>query len=413
MAKIKLDHVYKFFNPNIVAVKDFDFETDKNEFIVIIGPSGCGKSTTLRMIAGLEDISYGNLYIDGQLMNNISPKDRNIAMVFQNYALYPNYSVFDNLALGLKFRKYKKEDILQRVNAVAKKLEIENLLSRKPAELSGGQRQRVALGRALVREPKIFLFDEPLSNLDAKLRSNMRLEILNLYNDLSNKQPTTFIYVTHDQVEAMTMGTTIIVMNNGLIQQIDTPMNLYNNPANIFVAQFIGNPQINIWNVELLKKDKIIRLGSYDLSINEKILNNLCHNNSNKEEHILLGIRPEHILITDKNDTSIPVYIDMIEKCGADNYVYGFIVDKQSHKNNNDNKIVFRVDPAIKIQQEEIVYVDFKINNCQFFNKETGISLLKSNANGCYIPTCENQKGIAKQYIQNNTKQKKRKKGGE
>lgn len=241
MANLSLKHIYKVYPGDVTAVKDFNLEIADKEFIVFVGPSGCGKSTTLRMIAGLEEISKGELYIGDRLVNEVEPKERDIAMVFQSYALYPHMTVYDNMAFGLKLRKVPKDEIDKKVKDAAKILDIEHLLDRKPKALSGGQRQRVALGRAIVREPKVFLMDEPLSNLDAKLRVQMRTEISKLHQRLQ----TTFIYVTHDQVEAMTMGTRIVVMKDGIVQQVDSPQEIYNNPANIFVAGFIGSPQMN------------------------------------------------------------------------------------------------------------------------------------------------------------------------
>ena len=241
MANVSLRHVYKIYDGGVTAVTDFNLEIADKEFIILVGPSGCGKSTTLRMIAGLEDISKGELYIGDTLANDVAPKDRDIAMVFQNYALYPHMTVYDNMAFGLKLRKFSKEEIKRRVEEAARILGIEQYLDRKPKALSGGQRQRVALGRAIVRNPKVFLLDEPLSNLDAKLRAQMRTEISKIYQRLG----TTFIYVTHDQTEAMTMGTRIVVMKDGFIQQVDTPQHLYDMPCNMFVAGFIGSPQMN------------------------------------------------------------------------------------------------------------------------------------------------------------------------
>ena len=245
MASLSLRHIYKIYQGGVKAVSDFNLEIDDKEFIVFVGPSGCGKSTTLRMVAGLEEISAGELYIDGKLVNDVEPKDRDIAMVFQNYALYPHMTVYDNMAFGLRLRKMNSKEIDKRVQEAAAILGIAPLLSRKPKALSGGQRQRVALGRAIVREPKVFLLDEPLSNLDAKLRVQMRTEITKLHNKLA----TTFIYVTHDQTEAMTMGTRIVVMKDGIIQQIDTPTCLYDNPENLFVASFLGSPQMNFFRL--------------------------------------------------------------------------------------------------------------------------------------------------------------------
>ena len=241
MASLNLEHIYKKYPNGFEAVKDFNLDIEDKEFIIFVGPSGCGKSTTLRMIAGLEDISSGTLKIDGKVMNDVEPKDRDIAMVFQNYALYPHMTVYDNMAFGLKLRKAPKDEIDKMVRNAAKILDLTNLLDRKPKALSGGQRQRVAMGRAIVRNPKVFLMDEPLYNLDAKLRVQMRSEIAKLHQRLG----TTIIYVTHDQTEAMTLGTRIVVMKDGVIQQVDTPQNLYEKPQNLFVAGFMGSPQMN------------------------------------------------------------------------------------------------------------------------------------------------------------------------
>ena len=248
MASLNLKHIYKVYNNNVKAVNDVNLDINDKEFVVFVGPSGCGKSTTLRMIAGLEDISSGELRIDNKIVNYVDPKDRDIAMVFQNYALYPHMSVYENMAFGLKIKKLPNEEIHKRIIEAAEILGITEYLDRKPKAMSGGQRQRVALGRAIVRNPKVFLLDEPLSNLDAKLRTQMRTEILKLHKKLN----TTFIYVTHDQVEAMTMGTKIVVMKDGYLQQVDTPKNLYNYPVNKFVASFIGTPQMNFLNVKLV-----------------------------------------------------------------------------------------------------------------------------------------------------------------
>ena len=263
MATLSLKHIDKIYDNQVQAVFDFNLDIADKEFIVFVGPSGCGKSTTLRMIAGLEDISAGELYIDGQLMNDVAPKNRDIAMVFQSYALYPHMSVYDNIAFGLKIAKVPKDEIDRRVRAVAKAIDIEDYLERKPKALSGGQRQRVALGRAIVREPKVFLMDEPLSNLDAKLRVQMRVEILKIYQQLG----TTFIYVTHDQTEAMTMGTRIVVMKDGRIQQVAPPTYLYEHPINKFVAGFIGSPQMNFRNGQLVEEDGKVVLQLSDMTL--------------------------------------------------------------------------------------------------------------------------------------------------
>ncbi len=267
MASLSLKNVTKKYPNGFVAVKDFNLEIEDKEFIIFVGPSGCGKSTTLRMIAGLEDISSGELSIDDKVVNDVEPKDRDIAMVFQNYALYPHMSVYDNMAFGLKLRKVPKEEIDQKVRNAAKILDLEHLLDRKPKALSGGQRQRVAMGRAIVRSPKVFLMDEPLSNLDAKLRGQMRVEISKLHQRLE----TTIIYVTHDQTEAMTLGTRIVVMKDGVIQQVDTPQNLYHRPCNKFVAGFIGAPQMNMIDAVVGKDgaDVTLTFGDHTIALPE------------------------------------------------------------------------------------------------------------------------------------------------
>ena len=265
MASLSLKHIYKKYPGGVTAVSDFSLEIKDKEFLILVGPSGCGKSTTLRMIAGLEEITEGELFIGDRLVNDIAPKDRDIAMVFQSYALYPHMTVFENMAFGLKLRKTPKEEIKRRVEEAARILDITHLLDRRPKALSGGQKQRVALGRAIVREPKVFLLDEPLSNLDAKLRAAMRTEITKIHKKIG----TTFVYVTHDQVEAMTMATRIVVMKDGIIQQVDTPQNLYDMPVNIFVAGFIGTPQMNFINCTLVKKgdDMFVNFGNVSLKL--------------------------------------------------------------------------------------------------------------------------------------------------
>ncbi len=263
MAKVTVKNLNKYFDNGVHAVKDVTFTAEDKEFVVLVGPSGCGKTTILRMIAGLEEVSSGEIYIGDVLVNNVPPKERDIAMVFQNYALYPHMTVFDNMAFALKMRHIPKEDIKRIVYDAAKLLGIESLLKRKPGQLSGGQRQRVAVGRAIVRNPKVFLFDEPLSNLDAKLRVAMRAEIVKLHHTIGN----TMIYVTHDQVEAMTMADRIVVMKDGVIQQIDTPLNIYNNPANMFVAGFIGSPAINMTKGKLIRKESDLYFDSEDYQL--------------------------------------------------------------------------------------------------------------------------------------------------
>lgn len=325
MAEVKLEHISKVYDenkksPGKKAVNDISFTVHDKEFMVIVGPSGCGKSTLLRMIAGLEDISDGTLSIDGQRMNEKSPKERDIAMVFQNYALYPHMTVYDNMAFGLKLKNYNKKDIKERVTQTAKLLEIEDELHRKPKALSGGQRQRVAIGRAIIRRPKVFLFDEPLSNLDAKLRSQMRIELQKLHRELN----ATMIYVTHDQVEAMTLGTRIAVLNKGKLMQLDTPLHLYNNPANKFVAGFIGSPTMNFL------KGTIRHEGDYSF-IHEtedcKISFASLFPSGLKKyigKPILIGIRPEDIFIVENGNTKSDCKLKVMayENMGNEQLVY-------------------------------------------------------------------------------------------
>ncbi|MGL4990877.1 MAG: ABC transporter ATP-binding protein [Sarcina sp.] len=319
MAGLVLKNIDKIYDNGFKAVNDFNLDIDDKEFIVFVGPSGCGKSTTLRMIAGLEDISGGSLYIGDTLVNDVAPKDRDIAMVFQNYALYPHMTVYDNMAFGLKLRKISKDEIDKKVKDAAKILDIEHLLDRKPKALSGGQRQRVAMGRAIVRHPKVFLMDEPLSNLDAKLRVQMRIEISKLHQDLK----TTFIYVTHDQTEAMTLGTRIVVMKDGIIQQVDTPTEIYNNPKNLFVATFIGSPQMNLVHGNI-QNDKFSVFGELASISKEKF--NILNKLSTKTD-IIIGIRPENILINDNipdSDKYISYNgtVEIVENLGSEIYVH-------------------------------------------------------------------------------------------
>ena len=292
MASLSLKNICKVYPNGFEAVKDFNLEVEDQEFIIFVGPSGCGKSTTLRMIAGLEEISSGEFYIDGKLMNDVEPKDRDIAMVFQNYALYPHMTVFDNMAFGLKLRKVPKDEIKRKVEEAAKILDLEKLLDRKPKALSGGQRQRVAMGRAIVRNPKVFLMDEPLSNLDAKLRVQMRSEIASLHNRLK----ATIIYVTHDQTEAMTLGTRIVVLKDGVIMQVDSPQKLYNEPNNLFVAGFIGSPQMNFIDTKCKVEGDKVSLTFDNTTIvlppakAKKLADAGCNGKT-----VVMGIRPEDI----------------------------------------------------------------------------------------------------------------------
>ncbi len=321
MANVRLENVTKVFDKNVVAAKEVNIEINDKEFMVLVGPSGCGKSTTLRMIAGLEEITEGNIYIGDKLVNDVPPKDRDIAMVFQNYALYPHMTVYQNMAFGLKLRKFPKKEIEQRVNEAAEILEIKELLNRKPKALSGGQRQRVAVGRAIVRKPKVFLFDEPLSNLDAKLRVQMRTEISKLHNRLE----TTMIYVTHDQMEAMTMGDRIVVMKDGYVHQIDTPLNLYNHPISKFVAGFIGSPSMNFMN-GIIRQDAglIFDEGKLQLEIPEKFRKQLS---KYIDKQIIFGIRPEDIFLLGsvlgiQSSSKAKSLLEVVEPMGNEIFLY-------------------------------------------------------------------------------------------
>ena len=369
MANLSLKHLYKIYENGTKAVDDFNLEIKDDEFIVFVGPSGCGKSTTLRMIAGLEEITAGDFYIDGVLANNLEPKDRDMAMVFQNYALYPHMSVYDNMAFGLRIRHVSKDEIDKRVHEAARILDIENQLDKKPKNMSGGQRQRVALGRSIVRKPKVFLLDEPLSNLDAKLRSSMRSEITRLHNVLK----TTFIYVTHDQVEAMTMGTRIVVMKNGVIKQVDSPMNLYDYPENVFVAGFIGTPQMNFINARLSFEGENILLKS---SVNNflyehKDFSHIDILNIIKQKDIIIGIRPEHThLDVKENKNAFECEIAVIEALGNEmNVIVESVVDK--------TRIIVKMlrDDNLSVGQK--VYVTFDVNKIHVFDKENENTLLE------------------------------------
>lgn len=324
MSSISLKNVYKIFDDGTTAVNDFSLEIADKEFIILVGPSGCGKSTTLRMIAGLEHITKGELKIGDRIVNDVAPKDRDIAMVFQSYALYPHMTVYKNMAFGLELRKMPKDEIDKRVREAARVLDIEHLLKRKPKALSGGQRQRVALGRAMVRSPSVFLLDEPLSNLDAKLRTNMRTEIKKLHQRLG----TTFIYVTHDQTEAMTMGDRIVVMKDGVIQQVDSPQNLYKHPQNMFVAGFIGSPQMNFLDAEVKSKNGkiILSLAENELDVTDSFAKtNEIKDYFNKS--VKVGIRPEDVTVDNefivKNpDKVLTAKLEVSELMGSESYLY-------------------------------------------------------------------------------------------
>lgn len=371
MADIKLVNVNKIYSNGVHAVTDFNLEIHDKEFVVFVGPSGCGKSTTLRMIAGLEDITSGELYIDGKLMNKVHPRDRDIAMVFQNYALYPYMSVYDNMAFGLKLRKVPKGEIRQKVEAAADILGLKEYLNSKPGELSGGQRQRVALGRAIVRNPKVFLLDEPLSNLDAKMRATMRTEIIRIHQKLQ----TTFVYVTHDQVEAMTMGQRIVVMKDGHIQQVDTPDNLYTYPVNKFVAGFIGTPQMNFIDgmFELEDGKTSFTFSRYKIPLSKKIVDRLKISDYNKRQ-VTIGVRPEDIVAdpyVESNDRDkMSGLIKVYEKLGNETLVYLDVVGL-------NNELVSRSGPRFGGAIEDKISFHFNSDFIQVFDYDTGESLLK------------------------------------
>jgi len=361
MANVVLKNVWKKFG-QVVAVKDFNLEIQDGEFVVLVGPSGCGKTTTLRMVAGLEDITQGEIYIGERLVNDVPPKDRDIAMVFQNYALYPHMNVFDNMAFGLKMRKVPKPEIKKRVEEVAKLLGIEHLLHRKPKELSGGQRQRVALGRAIVREPKVFLMDEPLSNLDAKLRVQMRAELTRLQQRLG----VTTIYVTHDQVEAMTMGHRIVVMKDGVIQQIDTPMGLYERPANMFVAGFIGSPPMNFLPVVVEQDQGTLKVkgDGFRFPLPQGIEKKL----KAPGKELILGLRPEDITVDQALREKNPEWVftvkaEVVEPLGAEGLLY-FSVGQQS--------VTARLPGASLPRVGDTVPLVFNLDRAHFFEKGSG-----------------------------------------
>lgn len=321
MAEIQLKHVYKKYDDGVTAVSDFNLQIEDKEFVIFVGPSGCGKSTTLRMIAGLEEISQGELFIDGKQMNHVPSCDRDIAMVFQNYALYPHMTVAENMAYSMRLKGVSKKDRRKKVEEVAQILGLSQVLDRKPAELSGGQKQRVAMGRAIVRHPKAFLMDEPLSNLDAKLRNQMRVEIMKLYRQLD----TTFIYVTHDQTEAMTLGTKLVVMKAGEIQQIATPEELYNEPANLFVASFIGVPQMNFFHGKCgIDKEKhaVVRVEGQTFHVSEDLEKRIYEKGYMGEE-VIVVIRPEDmVVLPDESEEGLEAKINVYEMLGAEAYLY-------------------------------------------------------------------------------------------
>jgi len=364
MANVTLKHVYKRFG-DLEAVKDQSLEIKDKEFLVLVGPSGCGKSTTLRMIAGLEEISEGTIEIADQVVNDVAPKDRDIAMVFQNYALYPHMNVYDNMAFGLKLRKFPKEEIDRRVKEAADILGIEQLLQRKPKQLSGGQRQRVALGRAIVREPKVFLMDEPLSNLDAKLRVQMRTELSKLHDRLQ----TTIVYVTHDQTEAMTMGDRIVVLKDGLIQQVDDPLTLYNQPNNMFVAGFIGSPAMNFMDAAIVKDGDTYYIdgdGTFRIRVPED-KEDLIKDYKGKE--VVFGVRPEDIVDTKithdfevKEDNSFEADVEVVEPMGSEIYLY---LAEEGHS------LIARVEAESTAEVGDTISLGVDLRKIHLFDAET------------------------------------------
>jgi len=363
MASVSLQHIYKVYTGNVTAVSDFTLDIEDKEFIVLVGPSGCGKSTTLRMVAGLEEISDGELYIGDKLVNDVAPKDRDIAMVFQNYALYPHMSVYENMAFSLKLRKEPKDVIDRKVREAAEILDITQYLERKPKALSGGQRQRVAIGRAIVRAPKVMLMDEPLSNLDAKLRNEMRAEIIKLRERID----TTFIYVTHDQTEAMTLGDRIVIMKDGYIQQIGTPQEVFNHPANLFVATFIGMPVMNLFDADLVREgDKyFVSLSGLKVELSAEKEARLLKNDV-KSQPVTLGVRPEH---TDVSVDGVSATVEVSEMMGSSVHL---------HVNADGHDVIIIV-PTTDMKENyhlgDTVHFSFKGNVAHVFSKETDKNL--------------------------------------
>ena len=373
MASVKLTNVKKIYGKDTVAVQDFNLDIADKEFIVFVGPSGCGKSTTLRMIAGLEDISDGTVEIDGVVVNDFEPRDRDIAMVFQNYALYPHLTVFENMAFSLRLKKVPQDVVYEKVTQAAEILGITEYLTRKPRALSGGQRQRVAIGRAMVRDSKVFLMDEPLSNLDAKLRNQMRAEIILL----RQKIDTTFIYVTHDQTEAMTLGDRIVIMKDGFIQQVGTPTEVFDMPANLFVAEFIGAPKMNTFKTQLVFEDGKYYVTPYGakIEVDGKKAEQLKAKGIDSRE-VILGVRPEHIVLANKTDpAAIPCKIVVNEMMGSELHIHAV--------EPNGDKLIVRI-PTIRLTDEErkslvygtVIYVTFEGKVMHFFDAETEINLL-------------------------------------
>lgn len=378
MAELLMDGIEKKYDSGNFAVENFNLQIEDNEFVVFVGPSGCGKSTVLRMIAGLEKATAGNIYIDGKTLDKKMATNGDIAMVFQNYALYPHMSVYDNIAYSMKIKRTPKKEIKKNVNRVAKTLGLEAVLDRKPGQLSGGQKQRVAIGKALIRTPKVFLMDEPLSNLDAKLRTQMRMEIKKLYEH----SDATFVYVTHDQIEAMTLGTKIVVLNNGKIQQIAAPGELYNNPANLFVAQFIGTPQMNVWKAKVVQQKRdvdlvIVGLGNYKLS--EKNAE-LLRRRGYFDKEIYVGIRPEDIFLQvrgmdeDMFQSGLKAKLKVYEPDGAVSYLH--LESSEQEENgekveNTSNNVTIRIEGSGDFIEDSEYHFGFDESKIHFFDIKT------------------------------------------
>ncbi len=360
MGSVNIDQVSKVYEEDVKAVNNASLKIEDKEFLVLVGPSGCGKSTLLRMIAGLEEITEGTISISGKVVNNTPPKDRNIAMVFQNYALYPHMTVYENMAFGLKLRKYPKEEIKTRVNEAGQLLDLVDFLDRKPKALSGGQRQRVAVGRAIVRKPEVFLFDEPLSNLDAKLRVQMRIELTKLHRRLD----VTVVYVTHDQVEAMTMGDRIVIMNKGVIQQVDTPLNVYNYPKNLFVAGFIGSPAMNFFDGKICQKEKLCFSNEdFELHLPDSVASRL---ESYRDKTVRMGVRPEHLkmkLTDGSGNAGIKARVEVIELMGNESYLY---------LKTNHNQLTVRSNEFPDIKPDAEIFFEPDYGRLHFFDLESG-----------------------------------------
>lgn len=372
MIKVSLKNIKKVYDKSVVAVKDFNLDIKDKEFIVFVGPSGCGKSTLLRMIAGLEAITEGDLFINGKRVNDVAPKDRDIAMVFQNYALYPHMTVYENMAFALKIRKVKKDIINQKVNEAAEILGIKDLLQRKPKALSGGQRQRVAIGRAIVRNPQVFLMDEPLSNLDAKLRNQMRAELIKLRKRIN----TTFIYVTHDQTEAMTLGDRIVIMKDGVMQQVGTPVEVYDNPNNLFVAGFIGTPQMNFFdsNLEIINGRYYAVLDKDNKVMLPKNMQKVLKESKINNEQVVLGIRPEHIeIVKPENENALEAWVKLTEMMGNEVHIHVDILGRSGIVRVPTSKLP--KDEWGKMAIDKSIYVNIPKELVHVFDKETGLSV--------------------------------------